>query len=76
MSVPPTADSDPPEYLQDLAEHGTVRRAPTKIYEGPQTTEAIMKEFDAFYSSISTDSLTRMDAAAYPKETWIQAFLE
>jgi hypothetical protein len=74
-SVPPTASSDPPEYLQDLAEHGTVRRAPTKIYEGPQTTEAIMEEFDAFYSRIPTDRSTRMDTA-YPKEAWIQTFLD
>ncbi len=64
-SVPATACSDPPE----LAEHGK------KIYEGPQTTEAIMAEFDNVYSRVPTERLDRMDAA-YPKETWIQDFLD
>ncbi len=65
-SVPATTSSKPPEYLQEFVH--------TKIYEGPQTTEAIMEEFDDYYSRIPTDEKDSMDTT-YPRETWIQEFL-
>ena len=51
-----------------------VESAPPKLYEGPQTTEAIMAEFDDMYTRIPSERVDRMEAA-HPKEAWIQDFL-
>ncbi len=75
MSVPPTANSVPPESLQETAELGTVRRTP---YEGPQTPEAIMERFDYLFSGSGSKNSgsTAPSDLMYPKETWIQDFLD
>ncbi len=75
--VPPTA-SGPKAVLAALYKTQKIEidEGPQKIrtYEGPQTSEAIMAEFDDSYTLFPSERRDRMDAA-YPKETWIQEFL-
>ncbi len=74
MIVPPTVDDVPPDYLQALEE----AKSPVRVaYEGPQTPEAIMERFETVYTSSddrNSDTTSHLDSA-YPKETWIQDFL-
>lgn len=73
--VPPTA-SGPKTVLAALYKTPEIDEYPHKIstYEGPQTSEAIMAAFDDSYTLYPSERRDRMDAA-YPKETWIQEFL-
>ncbi len=74
MIVPPTVDDVPPDYLEALEE----AKSPVRVaYEGPQTPEAIMERFEAVYTRSddrNSDTTSHLDSA-YPKETWIQDFL-
>ena len=47
---------------------------PTKIYEGPQTPEAIMAQWDSWYSN-TYPNLERADAQ-FPRSEWIQELLD
>ncbi len=67
-SVPPITRPPLSESLKE------VESASPKTYEGPQTTEAIMMEFDDMYTRIPSERVDRMEAV-HPKETWIQDFL-
>ena len=46
------------------------------IYEGPQDIGSIMAEFDHRYHRLFSEERAAEIDAAYPKEAWIQAFLD
>lgn len=69
-AVPATAEvlpKDPPKTQSELDNPHHL-----DIYEGPQTIEAIITEFDDRHGSYGTEEIE----AVYPKEAWIQAFLD
>ena len=73
VSVPPTAKSAP-HFPQTQAELDNPHHL--DIYEGPQDIEAIMTEFDHRYHRTFSGDRAEEIEAAYPKEAWIQAFLD
>ena len=72
-SVPLTAQSFPriPKTQEEIENPHYL-----DIYEGPQEIEAIMTEFDHRYHRTFSDERAAEIDAAYPKEAWIQAFLD
>ncbi|MDE0481770.1 MAG: hypothetical protein OXI67_04235 [Candidatus Poribacteria bacterium] len=72
--VPPTAQvfpKDPPKTQAELDNPHHL-----DIYEGPQEIESIMTEFDHRYSRTFSGERAEEIEVAYPKEAWIQAFLD
>ena len=75
--VPPTA-SGPKAVLAALYKTAKIEtkegQEKIRTYDGPQTSEAILAAYDDSYTLFPSERRDRMDAA-YPKETWIQDFL-
>ena len=73
VSVPPTATA-PPHYPKTQAELDNPHYL--DIYEGPQEVGSILSEFDHRYGrTFSAESAVEIESV-YPKEAWIQAFLD
>ena len=78
--VPPTVNDVPPDYLEALEK----AKSPVRVaYEGPQTPEAIIDRFEFMDPSSddrNSDTTSHLDStwypdSTYPKEKWIQDFL-
>ena len=73
MSVPPTAKA--PQVFPETDEE-IENPYHLDIYTGPQDVESIMEEFDHRYGRTFSDERAVEIDAIYPKEAWIQMFLD
>ncbi len=72
------AEQPPPEDLRDLpifdATNYPPQPAPPKYYEGPQTPEALIAEFDQYLLEVYPEA-SEFDEH-YPKAVWLQRILD
>ena len=72
------AEQPPPEDLRDLpifdATNSPPKPAPPQYYEGPQTPEALIAEFDQYLLEVYPEA-SEFDEY-YPKAAWIQRILD